>query len=130
MRFTVIGGEDVARRLARTEQSLGGSEIMAALMAAALPVQNRAKQLAPFRTGTLRRSIHMERVAGRTAVAVGTDMPYARRLEYGFAGVDSLGRRYHQAARPYMRPAIESERGAVIREFRAALTDILRRAAR
>ena len=32
--------------------------------------------------------------------------PQARRLEYGFFGDDSLGRTYHQAPRPHMRPAL------------------------
>lgn len=31
---------------------------------------------------------------------------YARRLELGFFGTDSLGRRYAQAPRPYLRPAL------------------------
>lgn len=31
--------------------------------------------------------------------------PQARRLEYGFYGVDSLGRVYHQGPFPHMRPA-------------------------
>lgn len=33
---------------------------------------------------------------------VGTNVKYARRLEYGFTGVDSLGRRINQKPRPFM----------------------------
>lgn len=33
------------------------------------------------------------------------EVPYARRLELGFVGTDSKGRRYNQAPRPYLVPA-------------------------
>jgi len=39
------------------------------------------------------------------AVVVGTNLVYARRVEFGFVGKDKLGRRYNQAARPYLYPA-------------------------
>lgn len=38
---------------------------------------------------------------------VGSNSPYGRRLEFGFVGIDSLGRNYNQAARPHLRPAME-----------------------
>ena len=34
------------------------------------------------------------------------DSPQAARLEFGFYGIDSLGRNYSQAPRPHMRPAL------------------------
>lgn len=37
---------------------------------------------------------------------VGTNVPYQPRLELGFHGTDSLGRRYAQAPRPAFRPAL------------------------
>ena len=37
------------------------------------------------------------------------DPPYARRIELGFVGQDSLGRHYHQAAQPYMAPAFSNK---------------------
>jgi hypothetical protein len=37
---------------------------------------------------------------------VSTDKPFARRLEYGFVGVDSLGRHYHQPPYPHWAPAV------------------------
>lgn len=39
----------------------------------------------------------------------GFDPAYARRIEYGFVGQDSLGRNYHQAAQPYMRPTADED---------------------
>jgi hypothetical protein len=40
-------------------------------------------------------------------VRVGSNLVYARRQEYGFAGTDSAGRTIFQAARPYLRPALD-----------------------
>jgi hypothetical protein len=34
--------------------------------------------------------------------------PYYRRLELGFTGTDSIGRRYNQPPYPFMRPALET----------------------
>lgn len=81
-----------------------------------------AQTLVPVDTGHLRESIHAELVEATdtlTVVAVtpayedpnpyGFEPAYARRIEYGFAGADSLGRVYHQAAQPYMRPAFDSK---------------------
>jgi hypothetical protein len=48
-------------------------------------------------------SVSGKSITGR----VGSDSPYARRLEFGFVGVDSLGRNYNQAPRPHLRPALE-----------------------
>lgn len=79
-----------------------------------------AKIQVPVVTGNLRDHIHAEQIvdqperqvhivtpADPAANEVGFDPPYARRVEYGFVGQDSLGRHYHQAAQPYMRPAFD-----------------------
>jgi hypothetical protein len=50
---------------------------------------------------------------------VGSNLTYARRLELGFFGTDSLGRNFNQAERPYLRPALA--------ENLPRLTDILTR---
>jgi hypothetical protein len=77
-----------------------------------------AQTLVPVDTGRLRDSIHAELVeATETRIQVvvtpaydepneyGFEPAYARRIEYGFVGEDRLGRHYHQAASPYLRPA-------------------------
>jgi len=68
--------------------------------------KNDVQAVIQYKTGTLRRSVHVERrkEAGHAVALVGTDAPYARRLEYGFSGADSLGRVYHQAPDPRWRP--------------------------
>ena len=86
-----------------------------ALKLTANEYKNDVQAIAPYDTGTLRRSIHVEPVSGiirdgqnRAYVVVGTDLPYARRLEFGFVGADRLGRVYNQAPRPYFRPPLDS----------------------
>jgi HK97 gp10 family phage protein len=90
---------------------------------AAQMFEDAAKANAPVLTGRLRDGIHTETVTDTPETQVlavtpivpaankwGFDPPYARRIEYGFVGPDSLGRVYHQAAQPYMRPAFDSEK--------------------
>lgn len=38
---------------------------------------------------------------------VGTNAPQARRLEFGFNGIDALGRTYHQPPFPHAYPALD-----------------------
>lgn len=84
--------------------------------AAALLVEE-AQALVRVDTGNLRAHIHANHVdeedAKQTMQVVpfdeaaneyGFDPAYARRIEYGFFQTDRLGRSYHQAAQPYMRP--------------------------
>lgn len=69
--------------------------------AGAAPVMNRAMELAPVKTGNLRRSIHIEttqKTPVRVVASVGPHVDYAIFLEYGT-------RRMH--ARPFLRPAFE-----------------------
>jgi hypothetical protein len=49
----------------------------------------------------------------------GFEPAYARRLELGFIGTDSLGRHYHQPPFPYMRPARDNKQDEAL----AAITD-------
>lgn len=60
-------------------------------------------------SGRLRQSIsHMIlRETMRVIARIGTNVIYARRLELGFVGTDSLGRNIHQGPRPYLRPALD-----------------------
>jgi hypothetical protein len=150
---TVVGGAALKRKLGRLEESLRGQVLENAVTAGALLVANRWKQLAAYRTGTYRRSVHVGGHTDRTPdfaqgpaqdgvefhdvggaiatrdyaeVKVGTDVPYARRLEYGFFGTDRLGRRYHQAPRPAARPAFDETHDDVTKEIGEAVKDQLR----
>lgn len=61
-------------------------------------------------TGFMRNSIAPQQSipysTGGWITTVHPDGPYYRRLELGFVGVDSIGRRYNQPAYPFMRPAL------------------------
>lgn len=74
-------------------------------------------------TGNYRRSwnTRLSRVGGLRMATVGTNMPQARRLEYGFHGVDSLGRHYDQPAYPHVGPAVD----AITPQFASDLAQIV-----
>lgn len=95
-------------------------------------LEDEAKTLVPVKTGHLRDSIHQELIEStdvRQVIAVtpayeepnpyGFEPAYARRIEYGFVGTDSLGRHYNQAPQPYMRPAFDTKQD----EARQAIKD-------
>lgn len=64
--------------------------------------------------------------AGPVVVAeVGTTAPQARRLEYGFAGADSLGRIYHQPPFPHLGPAAHETGPAMVRALGTAVRAFL-----
>lgn len=116
-----------------------------ALVAGALQIVNAAKIKAPYKTGNLRRSIHvgghinatpqMEMDMADTTgtdiggsgrygkhqvrVRVGTNVEYAAPLEYRNAG-----------ARAYMRPAADEAKAEAIRDMRDALADQLAKVVR
>jgi len=85
--------------------------------------KNDVQAGAPYLTGTLRRSIHVSDPDRGTEVVayVGTDLEYARRLEYGFIGSDALGRVFNQTARPYFRPPLEQNKDRYIQIIKGAL---------
>lgn len=60
-------------------------------------------------TGRLRTSITHDVMISRAEVVgrVGTNVPYARRLELGFFGADSRGRNVNAPARPFLRPSLK-----------------------
>lgn len=107
VRGTLVGSESLFRKLGKIRDAAKGRMIENALTSGGLLIQNRAKQLAPYRTGTLRRSIHIgghedlapDYQAGGDAQAgsvsspdvgstsasiyIGTNLEYARMQEYG-----------------------------------------------
>ncbi|MEN8649113.1 HK97 gp10 family phage protein [Streptomyces sp. 21So2-11] len=52
---------------------------------------------------------------------VGTGAPQGRRLEFGFVGVDSLGRHYNQPPFPHLGMAVEQAGPALVREIGQAV---------
>lgn len=70
----------------------------------------------PVKTGQYRNSIRADPPEDpKNPVSyVGSPMPQTRRLEFGFADVDSLGRKYNQAPRPHWRPTFDLGKASYI----------------
>jgi len=82
--------------------------IKAKLTQAVLMVERTAKQMCPVKTGTLRRSI-THKIETRSAV-VGSNVEYAPHVEMGTSKM---------SARPFLRPALETNMEKIKRLFGA-----------
>lgn len=117
--------DEAVARLEAFGRAMGNSEnLMAALMAGGLLLENRWKELVRerfYETGTYMRSIHMEPGAQREGFAevlLGTDIvddPYPFYGEFGTVNM---------AARPTARPAIDEQGNAAWEAFVSALDTI------
>lgn len=129
--------ETIAALQAKTLEYRGKLET--AVNAGALIVENDAKERAPYLSGTLKRSIDhetVERSATRVAVSVGTDLEYARIHEFGgvikaknapYLKFQTADGAWHSVKsvtmppHPYLRPALDNNKGKVKLEIAAAL---------
>lgn len=102
--------------------ALVDSKMTLILGAGALPIMNKAKALAPYRTGDLRRSIHPE-VTGPNTVTVGTNLVYAAAQEFGLPGGGWQGSDI--PAHPYLRPALDTGVAAATASMQKALRAVL-----
>lgn len=123
----VKGLASLGRKLKRLK--VKPKDVETALRLGGQLIVNQAKINAPFLSGQLRRDLRVwTKVSGSEVEArAGTNLDYARRQEFGFVGADKLGRRYNQAARPYMRPAAKSKRAAALKEIRLHIARSFRR---
>ena len=146
IRVRVTADPKLARSMKKLQEpALVEKMLENALVAGALQIANAAKIKAPYKTGNLKRSIHvgghinatpqMEMDMADTTgtdiggsgrygkhqvrVRVGTNVEYAAPLEYRNAG-----------ARAYMRPAADEAKAEAIRDMRDALADQLAKVVR
>ncbi|MFK0288237.1 HK97 gp10 family phage protein [Streptomyces sp. NPDC090499] len=56
---------------------------------------------------------------------IGTELPYGRRLEFGFTGTDSLGRYYDQKPLPHVQPALPYIEQTLMGQMRLAVSEVL-----
>lgn len=96
----------IAHGAALLEPALG-----AVVAKTANEIANRARDLAPVETGTLRDSIEVAQI-GPLEWEVQVTAPYATFVEYGST---------HQPAHPFLTPAAEAVRGEFIREATIAI---------
>ena len=143
----VIGTKELIQKLNKLGEVGKGRAMINALVAGGLEISNEAKINAPYITGTLERSIHIgghvsesapgftphdvagdysdiggEKIESNAAsILIGTNLVYAKRLEFGFNGPDKLGRIYHQPAQPYLRPAVDTKKERAFKVIGEAL---------
>ena len=86
----------------------------------AYEMRDQIQANAPVDTGNLRDSVMT--AVGAFDAMVGAGAPYAARIEFGFYGMDSLGRSYNQAPRPYFSTGFEAAAPGFEARVRAALT--------
>jgi HK97 gp10 family phage protein len=124
VRIEIVNLAEWQAKLKKLDDVLAEQAVVRALTAGALLIENDAKRRAPYKTGTLRRSIHTEQGDGME-VLIGPDAPYGARIEFGYVGPDKRGRMFHQPAQPYLRPAFDENRDAAIKEVGEALAQLL-----
>lgn len=92
-----------------------GGEILAAEWRSRVPVGHAPEDPHPdaYRSGITVQ--HEETRAGGSALVNihGEAVHYAHRLEYGYAGVDSAGRRVHTPPQPSARPAFDAAQAKI-----------------
>lgn len=142
-RVRIKGTEQLVAKLRQLAQVTNGASTEAALRAGAAPIEARAKELAPYKSGSLRRSIHTEvEVSGAKGKAfVGTDLEYAAVQEFGATIsaktgpylIFQVGGRWVRVpsveipAHPYLRPAFDQKKGEAVDEIKAALKSMIDR---
>jgi len=142
----VQGLDQLLRKLNEMGKAAASSAIGDALTAGAQLIVNDAKERAPVLTGTLRRYLHSSkptRKSGQWEVQVGTNLRYAAIHEYGgiikaknkpflvfkIGGKLIFTKSVQIPARPYLRPAFDSQKDAAITEVGEALADLVRASA-
>jgi hypothetical protein len=78
-------------------------------------------------TGAYRNSWRSEhrRIPYGAECTLGTDAPQGRRLEFGFVGVDSIGRHYNQPPFPHVQPALPFIQDTLMASMRLAVAEVL-----
>lgn len=113
---SIFGASSVAYQL-REDSGASDQKVSAILRHHSHLVATRTKANASGRpgpnapTGDYRRSITasgVQNTGGHLTVYVGTNLPQGRRLEFGFHGMDSLGRVYNQPPYPHFGPALDA----------------------
>ena len=113
MRVQVIGAQAAAASFAQAAATVG-PRTNAIRRTYAHRTAALAASRAPRRTGAYAASIGVDEDGN-----VGSNHPASARLEWGFHGVDSLGRRYNQGPRPHYGPAADAIEGPYGMAFEA-----------
>lgn len=136
------GSPEMTAKLRKLGDAAAGQALERAAVAGALLIHGAAVPKTPYKTGNLRRSLHVGGHAGesggladtkgtdvggnehsraRARVLIGTNVEYAPFVEFGTS---------RMAARPYLRPAFDEQKERAAKEVGAALWELLKAAAR
>jgi phage gpG-like protein len=133
VRSQMLGLPEFKAQLNRLSDAANADTLANAVTAGLLLIQNVAAKKAPYRTGTLSRSIHSEILEKRRNYAigaVGTDVVYGPIQEFGGVVKNAFGMGAEFSvtipAHPYMRPAWDEQIDAAIREIKESLVDMLK----
>lgn len=124
--FGIVGIENLVAKLEEYKHRKL-RKAQTALNLAGNAYKNDVQACAPYKSGTYRRSIHVQPATNddlKPYVRIGTDLPQGRRLEFGFFDMtDSLGRHYYQLPQPHFRPPLDTEREKYLAIMRGELVD-------
>ena len=144
----VTGAEELKAKFAQIKADMWKG-FGAALLAGAFPVSNAAKELAPYLTGNLRRSIHIGSLTGDiTAPQPDSDGPAIRQMPANAGEVAKVGKLLEKTGfavvlvgtdviyaptqeflhKPYLRPALDNHRMDVQTETRLAVAMVVKKA--
>lgn len=126
--MSIKNPEELRQAFKKLDKLTQTSYLKAAVTAGMMPIQNQVIENAPRLTSTYVRSIHNEITIAEPMHCegvIGTNSPYAMRLEFGFNDTDSLGRTYHQPPQPHWRPAFDERKADAVQEMGDSLKDIL-----
>ena len=116
----IIGLDNLERKLTALAKALSKDEFLeSAKDGMTIYVEGPAKRNAPvgksrpgYTGGRLRGSITS--TIDEDKAITGTNVEYGPRVELGFNDTDSLGRKYNQAPKPYLRPAWDEGKSKVV----------------
>ena len=112
----ILGVDDAAEHLAGLPD-LVRDALAPRVADLASDIERNARANAPVRSGALRASIAAEVAVTEDAIgaSVGSDLPYARILEYGFADVETVRAHLRRIREVFGRPLRGGERLAAVR---------------
>lgn len=120
--FSITGHQELQRRLSTLKASLARKIVSRAMRQGAKHVLAKSKALAPVKTGALKRSLKVRALKTRRKGVTGVAVQTGTREELG---IPAKSKAYYPAAlefgsenmpaKSYMRAALESQRGIVIR---------------
>jgi HK97 gp10 family phage protein len=142
-----LDASDFLRKIRNLQTSVRATMLADAVQAGGLVIEEQAKENAPYRTGTLRRSIGTtvtgSSLKAEARVGPAANVPYAAITEFGGViepknaprlawkddqGKWHLAKRVVRKPRPFLRPAFDNRKAAALDTIRKVLAFSIERA--